>query len=174
MNTGHLMDLSCIIDRQVHEVLCSHHRSRRRHKKVLIAQPCARKKTGEEKKGVRPSVRPFGISRGEVLLRLRFQLISRPPALILSFSACVRVSVSEWKDERSTFLSLFRLYLFLIARSSSSLFPPSHPPACRPRSFPFLAPYVIIGSLGPAAEAEAEDAPAGGGAGPSRSSGIIK
>ena len=62
---------------------------------------------------------------------------------------CVRLS--WWKSVlvrsfvRSPFLLVFRLYLFLIARSSSSFLLRSISFSL----FPFFAPYVIIGSLGP-------------------------
>ena len=108
--------------------------------------------------GGRPSSvrghRSFGISPGDgggggsevLLLRLRSRLISAAAAsLSVLVHICVRLS--WWKSAlvRSPFLLVFRLYLFLIARSSSSFLLRSISFSL----FPFFAPYVIIGSLGP-------------------------
>ena len=72
---------------------------------------------------------------------------SPPPPLSLSWCtyACVCRGGRALSFVRSPFLLVFRLYLFLIARSSSSFLLRSISFSL----FPFFAPYVIIGSLGP-------------------------
>ena len=72
---------------------------------------------------------------------------SPPPRLTLSWCtyACVCRGGRAFSFVRSPFLLVFRLYLFLIARSSSSFLLRSISFSL----FPFFAPYVIIGSLGP-------------------------